>query len=447
MVVMPAALLGVAAPASAAEQVDRFVLDRPPALDMSDIPVGGPAFGPTGLSWAEAARSRPWTVRTLGAGGLVTRRLTPGTDEVVLEGGAEVLAVRERALVIDPYESEINQDRLLAFGPDALDLTPCQDPACAPPVFPTGLEFAAADRRVARLGRAGDDEVIVIRDVVSQAEQRVLVEQPADAALPSEPIVGGIRLAGPFLAWEQISGTRRIVIRDLRDAAVSTITRSSKAESGSWDLQADGKVVTSDDTGVAWFAPGDPRHNLVGGAARGRPRIAGDRILYVRRADGSLVLAELDARRTVVARHARRRALVGDAAFDGRRAAWIERSCRVVRVLLATDVAAERPRPLPPPTDCGEPHVRALRLTDGGRTLVAEIVCTAGCRGTASFGLAGRRDFTYRAARGARRLRLALTPRAARLVEARRGRNLAVTLTLRSGGRVEVRAPLRLPLR
>lgn len=366
-------------------------------------------------------------------------------DEVALTAGSDVIALNEVAYTSDKYQN-LNpiHDRLLAgpaAGPFAL-IAGCAGSFCLRAGAPAGFVFAADGSRLAYAGETWRDPPIVVRDLATGAVHSVRPPRPPGSA-PSDRTVSRVRLAGDFLAWQREAGGRAIVVVNLASGRVvqeiGAPTGFSPSTVGSWDLQADGKLVASGSDRLAWFAPGDARPNVIGLGASGAPVIAGDRILYRRRVDGALVLADLQGAQRVISRRGGGIRFVGDLAFDGRRAAWAQLRCRTLTITRSDDVLAERPAALPRRTDCGRPRVAGrLALSRDGTRLIVRLACSAGCRGEIQVTGAGKRRFALRPSARAQPLALRLSPSAQRRIARRRGRRVSIQVTVRAARAVYV---------
>jgi hypothetical protein len=158
---------------------------------------------------------------------------------------------------------------------------------------------------------------------------------------------------------------------------------SADAAAAGLSLQTDGKVaflLSGDECGrlVAWASPREPFTHVLPHAACGQEtRIAGDRIAFVREADGRRELVTSDLSGADVVPVARANARFTGFDFDGSRLAWSTPRCHdtpvyVIDVRPGSVAPAER-------TACPMRIARApLRLDRDGRVRV-RVRCPAGC--------------------------------------------------------------------
>lgn len=316
------------------------------------------------------------------------------------------------------------------------------------------------DRIAFLRGSCGESEAIVVRNLATGANEATLPAAPGRLYLD-------VVLAGRYVALAQRAASASqqddatVVVHDL----VLGMDVTAQTTNGNFDLQADGKLVTTQSvpgpdgcpTSLAWYGPGDPTRRVMPFCPDARPRIAGDRVLLRVRNDdqpgdaGDLILSDLSGAARPLVRSEAVGAIGGDYDLDPGGAAYATSTCSPRRSAVYTDDLAPA-EPLQVEAECPlfvtSRRLRARR----NATVTVRLRCPNGCGGELQLrSRRGNRRLTaykgFAGGPGAVRVKLRLR-RPARRALARtgrlRGRFVVNTGDLRSGSNYVVAQPVTL---
>jgi len=284
-----------------------------------------------------------------------------------------------------PPQSSVTRRGVVAPGAPAERLPGCGDPLSSPAVSLGGarLAYLCAD---AAAGAAPLSEALTVSPPGGGAQPLAI----ADASAP-------FQLSGGYVAYAAgppLTGTPRIVVRDLATETVAYETPPLPEWPASIALQPDGTLVVvgqpsetcAGTAGSAeWFSPASPAAHALGCLYGQALRPAGGRIVALAPAPGGQAALELIQLATGQARLLELFASPGAASgfaadFDGTRLTWLQDGCAGTDVEYAGSVeglAATAPAALRCPLRF---HVRGpLRPGPGGRLRLA-VSCPSGCQ-------------------------------------------------------------------
>jgi hypothetical protein len=324
--------------------------------------LAGPVFAGKRLAWSGRLKFDRYHVTTLAGGTSTTRFIHVDVPRGSQISFMNLEASAERAGVGLDVERCDNYCRGSRFGEPTIEF---EGALTAPLEQPFGAPVTDC-KVVPDLGGA-PPSIDVTEDVLMSplCDGGLRVRDYADGATPAKRDFlrfNSGRIAGSFLLARDPepsypSGANDLVLVNWRTGAeLLRIADTGAGEAGyvlAYDVQADGKVVTLEQTPTEnryrlfWRVPGDPAAHPIGGELAGRSgmvRVAADRVAFtrpplhndrteygVRTLDGQTLLAQ----RYVEGGH--------ELDFDGERLAWATRPCGLA-ALAEWDVKDAPPR-------------------------------------------------------------------------------------------------------
>jgi hypothetical protein len=388
-----AVLVAVAAawPAQAAaapERVFRFVpsYGEPYAANNPFRSYAGPQLAGSELVWARAAFGGGWVVER-GRGLRVASSARPS------EGGNTVHTLRvaggspSRVAWTDSAYDVLDAKGMSYRSVRSTVTTATPGGAPTTAVGCHDRESCACPRHCSDHSYPADLDGDVLAYVEGHYPNRAVVvddlaSEDPPLRIEADEIDAFVRIAGDHVAFSQLgfNSQPRTTVYDWR--ARRELYRIPVPRVA--DLQADGKLVTTDVSGsLVWYSATEPTPHPIAPPPKrtvGDMRIAGDRIAFTHTRrygeDPMLAVTDLAGNTKDVAPGPG----YGMLAFDGRRAGWMAERCGLIEVLLDPDV--DRPGGDPPPRNaCVPPRIDDLRIDSQGRIAV-KVLCQAGCRGT-----------------------------------------------------------------
>jgi hypothetical protein len=230
------------------------------------------------------------------------------------------------------------------------------------PAFALGLQVDGDRLYTLAVGSTIDSRSVTVHD-----------PDPHTVPFPTGRDAQGAVFAGDLVAY---ATDRRFVVRDWRTGVQRTVAELPNL-AASIDLRDDGRALVATDDGELFDVPpgGVPRRIA---RSAGKPRFAGDHIVFVRGPRGALRVIDPSGRVRAFGAPTKR---LGDFTTDGTRVLWEANDCLLVAPV--TDPTAAAPGPGPCPRSellwVDRPNLRPAR------TIPVTLRCVSAprtCRGT-----------------------------------------------------------------